>query len=137
MSSPDSVPALRTPVLTGFLVAIAAAVLSQAVLAGQFISGSADVRFLHLIVGSALPWLALVPAVILSVIWTFNMFNVIYLVSAGEPGGATEILMTQAYKLAFEQYRAGRHDTESFEKIEPGVAIGNIGGRLAEDANLA
>lgn len=64
MSSPDSVPALRTPVLTGFLVAIAAAVLSQAVLAGQFISGSADVRFLHLIVGSALPWLALVPAVI-------------------------------------------------------------------------
>lgn len=64
MTSPDSSPALRTPVLTGFLVAIAAAVLSQAVLAGQFISGSADVRTLHLIVGSALPWLALVPAVI-------------------------------------------------------------------------
>ena len=50
---------------------------------------------------------ALVPAVILSVIWTFNMFNIIYLVSAGEPGGATEILVTQAYKLAFEQYRYG------------------------------
>ena len=28
---------------------------------------------------------ALVPAVILSVIWTFNMFNIIYLVSGGEP----------------------------------------------------
>ncbi|HXU33133.1 MAG TPA: ABC transporter permease subunit [Thermoanaerobaculia bacterium] len=50
---------------------------------------------------------ALVPAVILSVIWTFNMFNIIYLVSGGEPGGATEILVTQAYKLAFEQYRYG------------------------------
>lgn len=50
---------------------------------------------------------ALVPAVILSVIWTFNMFNIIYLVSTGEPGGATEILVTQAYKLAFEQYRYG------------------------------
>jgi arabinogalactan oligomer/maltooligosaccharide transport system permease protein len=50
---------------------------------------------------------ALVPAVILSVIWTFNMFNIIYLVSQGEPGGATEILVTQAYKLAFEQYRYG------------------------------
>jgi arabinogalactan oligomer/maltooligosaccharide transport system permease protein len=50
---------------------------------------------------------ALVPAVILSVIWTFNMFNIIYLVSGGEPGGATEILITQAYKLAFEQYRYG------------------------------
>ena len=50
---------------------------------------------------------ALVPAVILSVIWTFNQFNVIYLVSGGEPSGATEILITQSYKLAFEQYRYG------------------------------
>jgi arabinogalactan oligomer/maltooligosaccharide transport system permease protein len=50
---------------------------------------------------------ALVPAVILSVIWTFNMFNVIYLVSAGQPAGSTEILITQSYKLAFEQYRYG------------------------------
>jgi arabinogalactan oligomer/maltooligosaccharide transport system permease protein len=50
---------------------------------------------------------ALVPAVILSVIWTFNMFNIIYLVSAGEPSHSTEILITQAYKLAFEQYRYG------------------------------
>ena len=50
---------------------------------------------------------ALVPAIILSVIWTFNQFNVIYLVSAGQPAGATEILITQAYKLAFQQYRYG------------------------------
>jgi arabinogalactan oligomer/maltooligosaccharide transport system permease protein len=50
---------------------------------------------------------ALVPAVIISVIWTFNMFNIPYLVSAGEPAHATEILITQAYKVAFEQYRYG------------------------------
>ncbi len=50
---------------------------------------------------------ALVPAVILSVIWTFNMFNIIYLVSGGQPAGATEILITDAYKIAFEQYRYG------------------------------
>jgi arabinogalactan oligomer/maltooligosaccharide transport system permease protein len=50
---------------------------------------------------------ALIPAIILSVIWTFNQFNVIFLVSAGEPGRATEILITQAYKIAFEQYRYG------------------------------
>jgi arabinogalactan oligomer/maltooligosaccharide transport system permease protein len=50
---------------------------------------------------------ALVPAIILSVVWTFNMFNIIYLVSAGEPAGATEILITEAYKIAFEQYRYG------------------------------
>ncbi|HEX7180557.1 MAG TPA: sugar ABC transporter permease [Thermoanaerobaculia bacterium] len=50
---------------------------------------------------------ALIPAIILSVIWTFNQFNVIFLVSAGQPAGATEILITRAYKLAFEQYRYG------------------------------
>jgi arabinogalactan oligomer/maltooligosaccharide transport system permease protein len=47
----------------------------------------------------------LVPAVILSVVWTFNMFNVIYLVSGGAPAGANEILITKAYKIAFEEYR--------------------------------
>jgi arabinogalactan oligomer/maltooligosaccharide transport system permease protein len=50
---------------------------------------------------------ALVPAVILSVIWTFNMFNIIYLTSKGEPAHSTEILITEAYKIAFEQYRYG------------------------------
>jgi arabinogalactan oligomer/maltooligosaccharide transport system permease protein len=50
---------------------------------------------------------ALVPAIILSVVWTFNMFNIIYLVTGGEPGGATEILVTQAFKHAFERYRYG------------------------------
>jgi len=50
---------------------------------------------------------ALVPAIILSVIWTFNMFNIIYLTSKGEPAHATEILITEAYKIAFEQYRYG------------------------------
>ncbi|ACL67605.1 binding-protein-dependent transport systems inner membrane component [Anaeromyxobacter dehalogenans 2CP-1] len=50
---------------------------------------------------------ALVPAVILSVVWTFNMFNIIFLVTAGEPNGTTEILITQAYKYAFQQYRYG------------------------------
>jgi arabinogalactan oligomer/maltooligosaccharide transport system permease protein len=50
---------------------------------------------------------ALVPAIILSVIWTFNMFNIIYLVTQGEPGSSTEILITQSYKFAFERYRYG------------------------------
>jgi arabinogalactan oligomer/maltooligosaccharide transport system permease protein len=47
----------------------------------------------------------LVPAVVISVVWTFNMFNIIFLVSGGEPGGANEILITKAYKIAFEQYQ--------------------------------
>ena len=49
----------------------------------------------------------MVPAIIIGTIWTFNQFNVIYLVSAGGPKGATELLITDAYKLAFEQYRYG------------------------------
>jgi arabinogalactan oligomer/maltooligosaccharide transport system permease protein len=40
---------------------------------------------------------ALVPAVIVGTIWTFNMFNVIYLVSGGGPDGQTDILITEAY----------------------------------------
>ncbi len=44
---------------------------------------------------------ALMPAVILGSIWTFNMFNIIYLVSGGEPDGGTEILISEAYRWAF------------------------------------
>ena len=50
---------------------------------------------------------ALVPAVILSVVWTFNMFNIIFLVTAGQPAGSTEILITQSYKFAFQKYQYG------------------------------
>ena len=51
---------------------------------------------------------ALFPAIILGSIWTFNMFNIIYLVSGGEPGGATDILITEAYRWAFQRgYRYG------------------------------
>lgn len=44
---------------------------------------------------------ALLPSVLLGAIWTFNMFNVVFLVSGGEPDGATEILISQAYRWAF------------------------------------
>ncbi|MSP54439.1 MAG: extracellular solute-binding protein [Myxococcales bacterium] len=44
---------------------------------------------------------ALLPAVILGSVWTFNMFNVIFLVSGGEPDGSTDILVSQAYRWAF------------------------------------
>lgn len=46
---------------------------------------------------------AMVPAIMLGTIWTFNNFNVIYFVTKGEPFGRTEILVTQAFKLVYEQ----------------------------------
>ncbi len=46
---------------------------------------------------------ALLPSIILGLVWTFNMFNIIYLVSGGEPGGATDILVSEAYRWAFQR----------------------------------
>jgi len=43
--------------------------------------------------------IVMMPAIMLGIVWTFNQFNVIYLVSAGGPLGTTEILVTQSYKL--------------------------------------
>jgi len=58
-------------------------------------------RFRHVILPLLKP--ALLPAVILGSVWTFNMFNIIYLVSGGEPDGATDILISEAYKWAFQR----------------------------------
>jgi arabinogalactan oligomer/maltooligosaccharide transport system permease protein len=46
---------------------------------------------------------ALVPALLMGSVWTFNMFNVVFLVSGGEPDGATEILISDAYRWAFSR----------------------------------
>lgn len=62
---------------------------------------SAWQRFRHITLPHLRP--ALGPAVALGSIWTFNMFNVIYLVSNGKPGGSTNILVTDAYRWAFER----------------------------------
>ncbi len=43
----------------------------------------------------------LAPSVTLGGIWTFNMFNVVNLVSGGQPDGTTNILVTEAYEWAF------------------------------------
>ena len=37
------------------------------------------------------------PLALMGFIWTFNMFNVIYLVSGGGPDHQTNILITEAY----------------------------------------
>ena len=80
---------------------------------------------------------ALVPAIILSVVWTFNMFNIIFLVTAGEPGGSTEILITQAYKLAFEKYRYGYAAAYSTVIFGILVVYGSIQNRLTRATEAA
>jgi arabinogalactan oligomer/maltooligosaccharide transport system permease protein len=58
-------------------------------------------RFRHITLPLLRP--ALLPAVILGSVWTFNMFNIIYLVSGGGPDASTDILITEAYRWAFER----------------------------------
>jgi arabinogalactan oligomer/maltooligosaccharide transport system permease protein len=43
--------------------------------------------------------------ILLGTIWTFNMFPVIYFVTGGEPAGDSEILVTGAFRAAFEGIR--------------------------------
>jgi len=56
-------------------------------------------RFWHVTFPMLRPSLA--PSVVLGAVWTFNMFNVVFLVSGGEPDGRTEILVSEAYRWAF------------------------------------
>ncbi len=50
---------------------------------------------------------AMVPAIMLGTIWTFNQFNVIFFITAGGPRGQTDLLVTQAYKLIQQEHQYG------------------------------
>ena len=56
-------------------------------------------RFRHITLPGLRPVSSTV--VLLSTIWTFNMFPVIYLLTRGGPGDTTEILVTYAYRVSF------------------------------------
>lgn len=66
---------------------------------------SAWQRFTSITLPLLMPTLA--PAIVLGTVWTFNMFNVIYLVSGGAPQGKTDILITEAFRWAFERGQGG------------------------------
>lgn len=59
----------------------------------------------HKVWGITLPLIrpAMVPAIIIGIMMTFNGFNVIYFVTGGGPFGLTEILVTQGFKLVNPQ----------------------------------
>ncbi len=50
-------------------------------------------------------------ATMLGIIWTFNMFNIIFLVTRGGPVHSTEILVTYAYREAFVNWNFGVSST--------------------------
>ncbi len=60
-------------------------------------------RFTNITLPSLRPVSASV--ILLGTIWTFNMFPIIWLVTRGGPAGTTDILVTGAFKAAFEGLR--------------------------------
>jgi multiple sugar transport system permease protein len=68
-------------------------------------------RFWHV----TLPGLkhVMIVTVLLSFIWTINDFNIIYVMTRGGPGTATQVFATYSYDVAFNQLRWGRGVTIS------------------------
>jgi multiple sugar transport system permease protein len=68
-------------------------------------------RFWHV----TLPGLrhVMIVTAVLSVIWTLNDFNIVYVMTRGGPGTATQVFATYAYEVAFNQLRWGRGVTIS------------------------
>ncbi len=56
---------------------------------------------------------SMVVAITLITIWTFNSFNMIWVMTRGGPRGATEILATSIYKTAFQRYNFGYASSQS------------------------
>ncbi len=73
--------------------------------AAEVDGATALARFFHI----TLPLLAPVfkITILLTTIWTFNYFDLVYAMTGGGPGRSTEILPTQIYKLAFDDWRFG------------------------------
>ena len=51
--------------------------------------------------------------ILLSFIWTINDFNIVYVMTRGGPGTATQVFATYSYDVAFNQLRWGRGVTIS------------------------
>src|SRR5450432_448869 len=63
-------------------------------------------RFQHVTIPLIRP--IAIPIITLDAVWTFNMFNVIYLITEGDPAGQTNILVTALYNSAFGRQGAYR-----------------------------
>ncbi|MBX0296951.1 carbohydrate ABC transporter permease [Haloarcula nitratireducens] len=62
-------------------------------------------RLRHITIPSLLPVLKIV--LLLTVIWMFNQFVLIFTMTGGGPVGSTNVLSVKVYRLAFQQFRYG------------------------------
>jgi ABC-type sugar transport system permease subunit len=77
-------------------------------------------RFVHV----TLPGLKniIIIVVLLSTIWTFNDFGIVYILTKGGPGGATQVLPVLTYEIAFGAQRLGEAIAVALY-ILPAIAI--------------
>ena len=66
-------------------------------------------RLRHVILPEIMPTVRI--TVLLTAVWTFNYFDLIYILTHGGPGTSTEIFPTYVYRLFFEQTRLGAATT--------------------------
>ena len=80
-------------------------------------------RFWHI----TLPGLKhiMIITVLLSFIWTINDFNIVYVMTRGGPGTATQVFATYSYEVAFNQLRWGRGVTISIFLV-PALIVGIV-----------
>lgn len=80
-------------------------------------------RFWHV----TLPGLkhVVIVTVVLSLIWTLNDFNIVYVMTRGGPGTATQVFATYSYEVAFNQLRWGRGVTISIFLV-PVLVVGIV-----------
>ena len=79
--------------------------------AAEVDGASAWQRFWHITLPSLRTVLLVVTT--LSTIWTFNDFSIVWLLTRGGPGNATDVFATYTYKLGFEVSRLGYGETVS------------------------
>jgi multiple sugar transport system permease protein len=79
----------------------------------SFLDGAGRFQnFIYITLPSIAPIILI--ATLLSVLWTFNDFNTIYILTKGGPVGTTDILITDIYKNAFDYLQLNRASTMAF-----------------------
>ncbi len=71
---------------------------------------------------------------LLGIIWTFNLFHVIYLVTGGGPFGMTDILPTYTYMEAFQRWEFGMASTYGVIILSLLIVFTNIYSRMVKSS---
>jgi multiple sugar transport system permease protein len=94
-----------TPFSTVMYLAALQGVSTEVLEAATIDGAGAWGRLRHVIIPQTMPVIRVL--LLLTTVWTFNYFELVYIMTQGGPGDATQIFPTYIYKLAFDQIRYG------------------------------